>query len=82
MSSNQLAAHFPDVIEAIRCLNKSLSILDMAGLSIAAIHVDAAIGILHAELESMPRILSDLDTLAHIDFSTLDAMSVSLFGTP
>ncbi len=82
MSSNQLAAHLPDVIEAIRCLNKSLSILDMAGLSMAAIHVDAAIGSLHTELASLPRTIPDLDAFSGIDFSTMDAMSISLFAAP
>jgi hypothetical protein len=81
MSSNQLAAHVPDVIEVIRCLNKSLTILDMAGLSIAAINVDTAIGNLHSELAQLPRTIPNLDASRDIDFSTLDAMAVSLFGT-
>lgn len=76
-----LATHLPDVLEAIRCLNKSLSILDMAGLSMAAIHVDAAISSLHTELTSLPRTITNLDAFSGIDFSTMDAMSISLFAT-
>jgi hypothetical protein len=81
MSSSQLAAHLPDVLEAVRCLNKSLSILDMAGLTLAAIHVDAAIGSLQNELATLPVSIPDLDASIAIDFSTLDAMSVTLFGS-
>jgi hypothetical protein len=82
MASDQLAAHLSDVIEAIRCLNKSLFILDMAGLSVAAIHVDAALGNVHSELTSLPRIITDLDKLSHLDFSTMDAMAIKLFASP
>jgi hypothetical protein len=80
MSSNQLAAYLPDVIEVIQQLNKSLSMLDMAGLSVAAIHVDAAISNLHSEIALLPKKIPDLDVFTGVDFSTLDAMSVSLFG--
>lgn len=80
MSSNELAVHLPNVIQAIHLLDKSLSILDMAGLSMAAIHVDAAIGVLHSELATRPKIMPDLDTSVDVDFSTLDAMSATLFG--
>lgn len=81
MSSSQLATHLPDVLEAVRCLNKSLSILDMAGLTLAAIHVDAAIGNLQKELAALPVSIPDLDVSVVIDFSTLDAMSITLFGS-
>lgn len=80
MPSDQLGTHLPDVIEALRHLNKSLFILDMVGLSVAAIHVDAAINCLHNELELHPTRLTKLELSKSIDFSTLDEMALSLFS--
>lgn len=78
--SEQLATHLPEVIEALRSLNKSLFTLDIAGLSIAAIHVDAAISNLKAELSELPPKRPKLVASKDIDFSTLDEMALTLFG--
>jgi hypothetical protein len=53
----------------------------MAGLTLAAIHVDAAIGSLQKELATLPKSMADMDVSIGIDFSTLDAMSATLFGS-
>jgi hypothetical protein len=80
MPSDQLGAHLTDVFEALRCLNKSLFILDLAGLSMAAIHVDAAINCLHDELGSQPNETTKLEASQPVDFSTLDAMALSVYS--
>jgi hypothetical protein len=76
--SDQLVLHLPDVMEALSCLNKSLFILDMAGLTIAAVQVDAAINNVHQELASLPRVITKLDGNGLIDFSTLDRMALTM----
>jgi hypothetical protein len=81
MSPDQLATHFPDIVEALHCLNKSLLILDMAGFSVAAIHVDAAIVSLRDSLHQSPETIPKSGSSAGIDFSTLDSMCVNLFGS-
>jgi hypothetical protein len=81
MSTNQLVAHLPDILEALRGLNKSLFILDMAGLSIAAAQVDAAINNVQGELATLPREIARLDVSREIDFSPLDEMVLILYGS-
>jgi hypothetical protein len=81
MSPDQIVAQVPDIAEAIGYLNKSLRILDMAGFSIAAIHVDSAIANLHGELAQLPQTETKMGTSHGIDFSSLDEMCVMLFGS-
>jgi hypothetical protein len=54
-------------------------ILDMAGLSIAAVQVDAAINSVHRDLASLPREITKLDGNGIIDFSTLDRMALTIY---
>jgi hypothetical protein len=80
MPSDQIGTNLPQILEALRCLNKSLFILDMAGLSIAAIHVDSAISCLLGQLGDLPAEATKLETSKHVDFSTLDAMALSVYS--
>lgn len=80
MSSNHLVVHLPDVMEALKHLDKSLLILDMAGLSFAAVQVDAAICSVRGELASLPHGIAKMDINRLIDFSTLDRMATSLYS--
>lgn len=80
MASEQLTAYASQIHDVLKDLDKILYLLDNCGFAMSAIHIDSAIHSLNSELPWPNVRASNVDLSFDIDFSTLDAMALSLFS--